>query len=305
MFAKISSFRPGFTQTEDDKGNVSDYHIWNPSGAHAQYYPEDFFAIGIAAPTLVEPGVAAIAPGTFSGQSDTEGNPSHSLNPVPLPWALQIPISEEHTGIKYPPLPPLLTDYSPPSPFNDETITSEVTLPWFAVRDPDLNSVSQLVLSPEYTLIRTVAFKLLQWSHNRTEVTQEIQWSFTEGVFHSRKDEFNWTTKVDIGGEWGVKDALQFKVNISQSFSYTLESVWGWDKSTTFTIPVKIPPGRAVVAYQLQSHYRLIRKDGTQLSVTVPFGRDTIIFDQYPSAQNSDGSKTDRIILKDAFSRAE
>jgi hypothetical protein len=122
----------------------------------------------------------------------------------------------------------------------------------------------------------------------------------------------NWTTKVDIGGEYSTGElakalgaGLKWSINISQSWSYTLDSASGVNTSTTYTIPLRIPAGTAVAAYQLHSNYRLFRQDGTQLSVTVPFGRDMIIFDQYPPAENSDGSKTDRIILKDLLKRAD
>ena len=159
-------------------------------------------------------------------------------------------------------------------------------------------------------MVRHTRWEPVQWAYNRTGTKQEVQWTFMVGTFGSESETFTeetgWelSTGIKLGGS--IK-AVTFEINASatnkRSFTHTQTSSKGWKDEVTYTLPVEIPEGKSVAAWVLQSRFTLLRQDKTQVSVSVPFNRDTIIFDQYPPADGVEGKNGGRIILEDVLSR--
>jgi hypothetical protein len=242
----------------------------------------DFGAWGIWAPGAPAAGEILFSPGTFIGWT------SH-LKPTtdPNAYALLLPIQQETPPDNSTPPAPILHDYSRPTPYEQDTVAYSSILPWFTVKDPNLTPAAQLVKSPKYRLERKDHYKLIDHGYNDTSETQEFNWSFTTGTSEEKAKTFSETTSIELGGEWQISGTFKFSAKLNQSFTYTETTTEGWSTAVTKQITVKVPPGKAVAAYSIQSTYRLFRADGSQVSTEVPYNTESIYWTEYPRARKS------------------
>lgn len=269
-----------------------------------------FRASGID-PGTVSPGEYALVPGTFVANSDVLSDLYNSneidFKTAPTPMAFRLEI-DQFINEDPAPLPPFLTGYDAPSPFSEPSDASEVTLPWFAVNDPGMDPVVQAIESPEYTMTRISHYKLVQWSYNRTEVPQSVIWHFSWGTYGERATTMQNEVGVTFGTEFG-SEAVFFKAKfqLSHTFTHSRTDTSGWTQGKTFELPVQIPAGTVVAAYQLESVFTLTRQDETWISVEVPYALDRIIFDQYPrcSKEICPEANGGRIVLEDVMRQVE
>lgn len=248
--------------------------VWDDSGTGAK---KDFGSWGITPPGAPA-GEVYLSPGTFVGVA------SHSKpNTDPNAYALRLQIPMTHFD---PPPTPVLQGYGKPTGFEQSTITYISNLFWFMVRDPNLKPVEQLTKSPVYRLERTDTYTLIGFGYNETSSDQSFNWSVTNGVNGSSSKSFTSTTSIEIGGEWALGPIFTASAKLNQSFSHTTSSTSGWDHSTTRTVNVVVPIKKAVAAFAVESTYKLLRSDGSQVSTNVSYSDgDNIFWTQYPPSE--------------------
>ena len=250
--------------------------IWNDEETGSD---TDFSAWGIQAPGAPA-GEIFFSPGTFIGWT------SHYQPAIdPNAYALQLPIPQENPPDNPKPPVPVLNGYSRPSPFEQDTVAYSSILPWFTVKDPNKTPAAQLAKSPTYRLERVDRYKLIDHGYNDTSETQEFSWSFTAGTSEEKAKTFSSTTSIELGGEWQITGTFKFSAKLNQSFTYTETTTKGWSTAVTKQIIVKVPPGKAVAAYSIQSTYKLFRADRTQVSTEVPYNTESIYWTEYPRAR--------------------
>jgi len=254
-------------------------YIWSTYGRSGDH--KELWVWGTVAPNNVQSGEANFSPGTFVFATQPARHTA-----VPAPKALRAPILNTREEEEPMALPPALSSNLPPFSSTEEVESVTTILPWFAVSDPLLNPISQLAISPTYEMTRYGYWNLTQWTSNRTETSQMVKWKFYTGTSGSESETYTKETGWDLGGGISFGKPDIFGINASakyhQTITHSQESTAGWEEGITFELPVTIPPGKTVAAWTLNSSFKLFRKDGTQVSVTVPYKRDTIVFDQYP-----------------------
>jgi hypothetical protein len=96
-------------------------------------------------------------------------------------------------------------------------------------------------------------------------------------------------TSIDLGKEWPVGEQvfeLNFSAHLDRDFTHTQRSAKGWDQASSLEIITYVSPKKAVAAYLLQSEYRLLRQDGSQVSSTASYTNgDNIYLSDYPNAE--------------------
>jgi len=276
--------------------------LWNTKGVT---YDSNPFWLRHISPGDAGSGEVFLSPGTFTGAVGVVAiNPPRS--PVMVPYALRFSVEEIVVGDL--PDVPVLTSYDPLVIKQSPTVTYSTKLPWYLVKDPYYEELQQIEVSPEYIMTRSDTYKLIQWGLNMTNETQSVEWEFTWGVNKTISDEFSRTTGVEftlstkIGNELIGMDA---SYKLSSSFTHTQSTTRGWTEEKTYRLPVNIYSGTAVAAFILQSNYRLLRYDGSQVSRTVPFSMDTIIFTQYPALPKTEGLNGASFVLKDVLKQAD
>jgi hypothetical protein len=253
---------------------------------------KDFGSWQINAPDAPEAGKVNLSAGTFIGAA------SHTKPGIdPNAYALCLKILQD---IPSSPLPaPILKGFSRPSPFERDTVSCLSTLPWFAVKDPILPPVSQLMKSPQYRLERVDRYKCIDFGYNQTSVDQKLTWSYGEGVHGGKSKEFSETTTIELGAEWKIKEVFSVSAKLSQSFTYTETTTQGWERMTENQVEIVVPPGKAVAAYLIQSTYRLFRADGTQLSAAVDYDvGKSFVWSEYPSPEKESRVKFTLVATK-------
>jgi hypothetical protein len=247
--------------------------IWNDKGSGAD---KDFSCWNMKAPTSPSEGEGYVATGTFWGvDSYTQPIGDSCLHVLKLRLQVENPTNN---------LPvPILHSYQEPSIYENDSFTSVLNLPFFAVKDTFLSDAQKAKDSPVYKLLRQDRYKLVFHSYNHTSIEQNPSISFTEGFEESESTSFTSTTGIEIGVEYGFTAALTGSIKISQSFSYSTTSVSTNSKSVTVTVPLKVPPQTAVGAWVVESRYTLYRQDGSQVGTSIDCGfSKTIKFAQYP-----------------------
>jgi hypothetical protein len=326
----VAAERPEFECGDLNGDGVINSHdcwtsdIWNTSGSGDCYFiphgpftmvwicsggADQWFRASEIIPSAPSPGEYALAPGTFVVNSEhtTMQYISGQTNLVTVPQPMSFRLELDQVLNDDPaPLPDLLDGPYPPSPFSISGDASTVTLPWFAVKDPDMQPIMQAIESPVYTMKRVTHYKLVEWAYNRTDLPQSVMWQFSWGTYGETSTKMEHQVGISFGMEFGSEAIMvNAKFEFSYQFTHSTTDTSGWTETKVFTLPVQIPAGTAVAAYQLESVFTLLRKDGTQVSVNVPYSLDRIIFDQYPQAADSEGKNGGRIILEGMLSRTD
>ena len=248
--------------------------IWSDKGSGAA---KDFSAWSITAKDT-SPGEINLAPGTFIG-SQRYSRPNLPVYSLCLTLAAQI---------NEPLPPPALTSYESPASGETPPMIQVCPLPWFSVIDPDLNAVEQLQSSPTYRLERTDRHFFIGFGHNREATPQPTMWTATKGETGRQSKALLATTGIDLQKVWPIyvpQSHLSFSANLEQHFTHTQRSAKGWNYASPLEIITYIPANMAVAAYLIQSEYRLLRQDGSQVSATVTFTNgDQVYMSEFPGA---------------------
>ena len=249
--------------------------IWNDKGSGAA---RDFSAWSIMAAGAA-PGEINLAPGTFIASADyaRPTSPSYSLR-----LALTAQMSE-------PQPPPALTGYESPAAQESMPTSQVCLLPWFSVRDPQLSAVEQLQSSPFYRLERTDTHLFIGFAHNTGITNQPSMWTASKGETGQQSIALAATTFVELWGQWSANTRLfelSFSANLEKEFTHTQRSAKGWTHSSPMEIITYIPAKKALAAYLIQSEYRLLREDGSQVSTTVSYTNgDHVYMSEFPGAE--------------------
>lgn len=248
--------------------------IWSDKGSGA---PNDFSAWTIM-PPYASPGEMHLAPGTFVGTA------SYTKPTLPT-YSLRLALTAQ---LHEPLPPPALTGYESPAEDTRVPVPQVCELPWFSVKDPELTPIEQLQTSPTYRLERSDRHLLAGFGHNGTTTSQPFMWTATKGESDGHSRALASTYCVDLCHEWPPRYRLfelEFSAHLEQSFTHTQRSAKGWDHPSPLEIITYIPAKKAVAAYLVQSEYRLLRQDGSQVSTTVTYTNgDHAYMSEFPAA---------------------
>jgi hypothetical protein len=255
--------------------------IWNnwDSGA------EESFSAYQVEPPVPAAGEIYFAPGTFIGfKKDSQS----SILVEAFSLRMEIPLK-----INPAPTPPVLSGFESPSSLEPSQATQIATIPWFAVKDIALRPIDQFRTSPYYYLNRTDHYVLIGHSHNTGDEESAFKWTAGRVLVSNVLQIFIRETSIQVQTEWtsGTSDAGQpvnFSAKLSESFIHNETSSSGWSNSKTETVEAIVPPNKMVAVYQLQSHYDLLREDGTEAAVNFSYAdRGRFHFTEYPPGGNA------------------
>ncbi|WP_285419650.1 Vps62-related protein [Pseudomonas sp. efr-133-TYG-5] len=233
--------------------------IWSDKGSGAD---QDFSAWSVNPPPAPA-GAIHFAPGTFVGAG------SHSRPTTALAaYALRVPIALQ---IDTPPALPALGGHAPSTAPEPAKVTQIAWLPWFAVRDPELQAAAQWRTSPLYRLERTDQYVLVGHGHNTGTARRAFKWKASR--IQSVVDLWNFTrnTSIDVGVTWqnsaaALQPWISFSARLSDGFAHSESTANGWTSGTDADVIAMVDKGCFVALYQLQSTYRLLREDGSQVA---------------------------------------
>lgn len=232
--------------------------IWNDKGSGAKH---SFSAWGIYPPDA-SAGEIYFAPGTFVGVSTYNKPVTHSTA-----YALRMNIP---LHISPAPPVPVLSKSIQPSPCEPSKLTQIASLPWFTVVDPDLKPLEQLRTSPAYRLERTDQYVLVGYANNESDASQTHRWSARRPQNYGNLGVFSRLTSIAIDGKWPAKTPAMFSARLNESFAFTGPS-GGWSGPVAVEVITVVAKKRAVAAYELQSTYRLLRADNTEVPTEVSY----------------------------------
>ncbi|SUD27525.1 Plant protein of uncharacterised function (DUF946) [Pseudomonas fluorescens] len=248
--------------------------IWNDKGSGAH---KDFSAWSVEPPGAAS-GEAYFSAGTFVGV-DSYTKPSTHVAAYSL--RMQIPLR-----VSAAPPAPALPGYRQPAPFETAHITHVSMIPWFTIKDPNLLPIEQLRTSPLYRLERTDRYVLVGFGHNKTTLNQTFKWTATRGENGGKSKTLTKTTAVEVGAEWQFNvwaSSIKFSAKLSKGMTHTETSSDGWTTSTAFEIAATVPANKAVAVYLIQSDYKLLRQNGTQVATDVSYtDGDSVYWSEYP-----------------------
>lgn len=250
--------------------------LWSDRGRGAE---QDFSVWSIEPPSAAE-GEICFEPGTFIGVNSLS-KPSTPTRAYSL--RMQIPLR-----INSPPETPILSGFGAPPSFATSAATQIARLPWFAVEDRAMQPLEKLSKSPYYYLERTDEYALVGYGHNTDDSSKLFRWTTPRVLIEKLLQIFTKITAIEIRSHWpaGVSEAgrpLKFSAQLSKRFTYTETSPNGWTHAQAVEVAVIVPKGKMLAVYQLQSHYDLLREDGTQVAVNFAYApSDGLNFAEYP-----------------------
>lgn len=231
--------------------------IWNDEGSRAS---QDFSAWSVIPPAAGS-GEIYLAPGTFAGAN------SYSRPTVSTPvYSLRMPIALE---INFPPAVPVLSAVEPHQQTEPAQATQIARLPWFTINDPELSPLEQLSTSPFYLLQRTDRYVLVGHGHNREDKSKTLRWTAPRAQREESLKTFTDVTSVEMQGQWqsitGAPSIL-FSARLDQDFAWSEPSSTEWSNPGSLEIITLAEKNTAVAVYQVQSDYRLLRENGTDVT---------------------------------------
>lgn len=249
--------------------------IWADHGSGAD---KDFSAWTISAPHA-EPGEINLAPGTFVAHA-SHGKPPEHTPTYSLRLQLTAPVIS-------PAPPPALSAYEQPSLRQPSHASTVCELPWFCVRDPVLGATLQLQDSPHYQVQRTDTYVLAGFGHNPSAASKPFTWTATKGADRSATQTLKSTSSVELFTQWPTHPNLfmmNFSAQFDTDFTHTQHSVNAWLTRSPLEIITYIPAHKAVAGYLIQSEYKVLRQDGSQLANAVIFTNgDQVHMSEFPA----------------------
>lgn len=251
--------------------------IWNNWGNGGT---QDFGAWHIK-PPVAAAGEIYFAPGTFVGFKNV-AHPSTQVAAYSL--RMQIP-----QLINPAPEVPVLSGFAAPSPLEASEATQIAILPWFAVEDNALSPIERLSKSPYYRLERTDRYALVGYGHNTGDGSKLFRWTASRVLIGKVLQLFTRLTSIEVKTEWPmggseVNRPIKFSAQLNKLFTHTESTSSGWTTSKAIEVVSFVPKNKMVAVYQLQSHYELLREDGTQAAVNFAYAdSDSLYFAEYPT----------------------
>jgi hypothetical protein len=249
--------------------------IWNDKGSGAKL---SFSAFGIE-PSTAAAGDIHFAPGTFVG---VQGYSKPAAPSTAYGLRMQIPLQ-----VSASPQIPTLTGYAKPAAREPATVTQIARLPWFAVRD-HVHSGEQFRNSPYYELKRTDEYVLIGHEHNESDKYRAVKWTAPRSQNAVTMRMFHRFTAIEIVKAWPTVPLSDIRITkfsacLPKTLTHTETSSSGWNELRPQVVIVMAPEQTAVAVYQLQSHYELVREDGTQVAVDFGYTDDSsVLLTQYP-----------------------
>jgi hypothetical protein len=244
--------------------------IWNDGGSGAK---RDFAAWRIKA-SSAPAGEAYVSPGTFIGHASHRAIGNANARTLKM----KLPLFPSPKSLSA----PQLTGSGKPSAFENQTITSEVYLPFTVVKDNAWSPAKMAKDSPYYKLVRTDQFKLINHIHNATSTAQSVTWDYSIALQNS--ESFTHQTGISLTTGYDNKPAgVGYSVSATLSYSFTYQKARSETTTTTISVPVIAQPGKAVAAYVVHSTFQLYRADGDQVSSQATANKpNSFIFVEYP-----------------------
>jgi hypothetical protein len=250
--------------------------IWNDSASGAK---RDFKAWRVKANNAPS-GETYVSPGTFIGHASY----SPIGNAKACALKMKLPLFPSPRSLSL----PELSGYGRPSDFESQTVTSEVYLPFTAVKDNKWSPAKMAKDSPYYKLVRTDQYKLIDHIYNNTTTAQSMQWCYSIAF----EDSESFTHGVGVSLTGGYKSPSTtggFEASITLSYSFTYQTSERETEKTDYYVPVTALPGKAVAAYSVRSSFQLYRADGSQVgrykaSANRP---DSAVFVEYPHREGN------------------
>ncbi|WCM51700.1 Vps62-related protein [Pseudomonas sp. WJP1] len=250
--------------------------IWDDKGSGAR---QAFSAWGIYPPDTAA-GEILCAPGTFIGVGSHTKPVTHITA-----YALRMPIPLD---IQPSPVAPELTGNEQPLLFESGKITQTAKLPWFTVKDPSLRPFEQLRTSPFYMLERTDQYVLVGYGKNDSGARQTYHWPARRPQSMANADVFSRITSISIDGQWPKGAPSLFTARLSTSFAL-VDASGGWGGPTHVEVAVVAAKNKAVAAYELQSTFRLLRENKTQVPCELYYiDGNSLHLTEYPPEQETE-----------------
>ncbi|VVP98412.1 hypothetical protein PS918_03924 [Pseudomonas fluorescens] len=249
--------------------------IWNDAGSGAT---QNFSAWRIQPPTAA-PGEIYFTPGAFFGVQ------SHDKPATALVYALRMQIPLEVASA---PEAPELSGYEAPSAIETGKTTQVVKLPWFAVKDA-MPPIDQLRTSSVYRLERTDQWVLVGHGRNTSDKARPIKWAANRAQDTIRTQVFCRISSIEIASAWPIEPArhvpaIDFSANLNERFTHTEKFSDSWWNTAPRDIIAMAAKNKAVVVYQMQSTYVLLREDGTQVAISIDYTDDeSLHLSEFPS----------------------
>ena len=260
--------------------------IWDDRGSGA----EQNFSAWSTDPPAAAAGEIYFAPGTFVGAASFSKPATHV---AAYSLRMQIPLQTNPA-----PEAPVLMGFSVSSPLETSEATQIATIPWFAVEDVALEPIERLSKSPLYQLERKDQYVLVGYCHNTGAKGRFFKWTAPRVTDRTLLRIFTDSTSIKFRTEWPIETSgrvlpIKFSAKLSKSFSRTETSSNGWMASKSVEVVAIIPKNKIMAVYQLQSHYELLRKDGTQVAVNIAYtDSDSFYLAEYPPEVDSETTAT-------------
>ena len=259
--------------------------IWDDRGSGAKQN----FSAWSTDPPAAAAGEIYFASGTFIGAASFSKPATHV---AAYSLRMQIPLQANP-----PSEVPVLTGFSAP-PHESSEATQVATIPWFAVEDDALEPIEKLTRSPLYQLERTDKYVLVGYGHNTGTKGKFFRWTAHRVLNPTLLRIFTDNTSIQFRTEWPIATSgrvlpIKFSARLSKSFTRTETSSSGWMTSKSVEVVAIVPKNKILAVYQLQSHYELLRKDGTQVAVNIAYtDSDSFYLAEYPPEVDSETTAT-------------
>ena len=259
--------------------------IWSDSGSGAE---QDFSAWAIEPPSATA-GEIYFSPGTFVG-IDSHSRPA--ADGVAYSLRMQIPLQ-----VDAPPPSPVLSGYEAPATGEPPKTTKTALLPWFAVKEPDLTPLEQFRVSASYRLERSDRYVLVGHGHNTDNVTQTFKWKASRVQSAEALEAFTDATTIRVEYHWPIfvpnpahlflldRSSIKFSARLNKDFIHTDNTSHSdWTTSEEVEVITRVAKNKSVAVYLMQSDYRLLREDGTQVATEIRYTDvDSLYLTEYPS----------------------
>jgi hypothetical protein len=92
---------------------------------------------------------------------------------------------------------------------------------------------------------------------------------------------------------WLLSSSIRFSARLSTDFTHTETSSISWSPSESVEVITKVPKLKFVAVYQIQSDYRLLREDGTQVATDISYtDTDSLYLSEYPFERDCEVTET-------------
>lgn len=263
--------------------------IWSDIGSGAE---QNFSAWAIE-PPIATAGEIYFSPGTFVGV-DSHSRPA--ADGVAYSLRMQIPLQ-----VDSPPAPPVLSGHEAPTTGEPAKITKTALLPWFAVKEPGLTPIEQFRISASYRLERSDRYVLVGHGHNTGNVSQTFRWKAPRAQKAEALEAFTNATTIRVEYNWPIFalnpahlflldiSSIKFSARLSRDFIHADTSHNDWTTSAEVEVITRVAKNKSVAVYLMQSDYRLLREDGTQVATDIRYSDiNSLYVSEFPSEKDNE-----------------